>query len=281
LVIRIWIIDWSLGFGHWELKYMPRKPLIVGNWKMELSHKAALELTRALKKLLHSSEVTSDLVICPSFPSLSEVAESVKNVEYLQVGAQNVHWEEKGAWTGEVSISQISPFIKWCIIGHSEQRRFTDETDEVVARKATLLLTHGVTPIVCIGETAEEHAADATVAKITAQINSLVSTMTRSALSKLVITYEPIWAISANHPGQLPDPTDIAEDIMLIRKIIAARFDQEAAERLRILYGGSVNGENVGSYASEPGVDGVLVGNASLHPLQFIEIIKQVQSAAE
>ena len=252
-----------------------RTPVIAGNWKMELSHKAATEVTGSLKKLLQDVPVSCDVVVCPSFPSLPAVAEELVNNKKIQIGAQNVHWEEKGAWTGEVSVAQIHPFVKWCIVGHSERRRLVGETDEQVQQKAALLQRHGITPIVCIGETQEEREQERTVEKITQQVGSLISGLTRVAIAKLVVAYEPIWAIGT---GITPDPNEAAETMLLVRKLIAERFDQEIAERLRILYGGSVNAENVQPFVSEPGVDGVLVGSASLRPLEFVNIIKAVQS---
>lgn len=258
---------------------MLRKPAIVGNWKMELSHKGALEVVRALKKLLKGVNIVSDVVICPSFSSLSEVAAAVKNSDKIQVGAQNVHWEDRGAFTGQVAAMQLTSFVDWCIIGHSEQRALTGETDEQVQLKANLLLKHGITPVVCLGETAEERQADQTVSKVTQQVRVLLASITRTALAKMVLVYEPVWAISAQGSGHMPEPSEVAEIVLLIRKIAAGKFGNEAAERLRILYGGSIKPDNIERYVAEPGVDGGLVGGASIHPLQFLEIVKKVQMA--
>lgn len=241
---------------------------------MELSHKATTEVVGSLKKLLQDVTLSADVVICPSFPSLAAVAEELKNNQKIQVGAQNVHWEEKGPWTGEVSVVQVSPFATWCIVGHSERRSLVGETDEQVQQKVVLLQRHGITPIVCIGETAEERAQERTVEKITQQVSSLLSGLNRVAISKLVVAYEPIWAIGT---GVTLDPNEAAESMLLVRKLVAERFDQEVAERLRVLYGGSVNADNVGTFMAEPGVDGVLVGGSSLRPLEFVNIIKAVQ----
>ncbi|MEX1997202.1 MAG: triose-phosphate isomerase [Candidatus Andersenbacteria bacterium] len=258
---------------------MPRRPLVVGNWKMELSYKATLETVTALKKLLKNIKVELDVVICPSFPMLAEVQVALGQSEKVALGAQNVHWEEKGAWTGEVSVTQIEPIVSWCIVGHSERRELTGETDQQVQAKANLLVQHGVTPIICIGETLAEYEADQTVSKITQQIEGLLASVTRMALTKLVIAYEPIWAISTNNPPAVPDPTNISQLILLIRKLVAERFDADAAERLRILYGGSVKPGNIQSFMAEPGIDGALIGSASTHPLDFVEIMKIVQQA--
>lgn len=257
---------------------MTRKPAVVGNWKMELSHKGALELVRALKKLLAKVELTCDVVVCPSYPSLADVAAELKKSGRIAVGAQHVHWEDKGPWTGQVSVTQIAPFVSWCIVGHSEQRELVGLTEEEVRLQTHILINHGIIPIVCIGETASEQQADRTVEKITSQANSLFQNLTRVSLSKLVIAYEPIWAIGT---GVTPEASSVAEIALLIRKIAASKFGNEAAQRLCILYGGSVTPDTVGPYVAEPGIDGVLVGGASVHPMQFVGIIKAVQEATQ
>lgn len=255
---------------------MTRTPLVVGNWKMELSHKAEVELARSLKTVLKNVTVTSDVVVCPSFPSLPAVSAALKSSEKLMVGAQTIHAAEKGAWTGAVSVLQIMPFVRWCIVGHSEQRALTHETDAMVQHKVDLLLKHGITPIFCIGESAAERAAEATTQKITNQIQTLLHKAARTTLTKVVIAYEPIWAIGS---GQTPDSNEVAATMLLIRKIVAERFDPEIADRLRIIYGGSVSPQNIQQFMAEPGIDGALVGGAALHPLQFVEIIRSVQKS--
>jgi triosephosphate isomerase len=257
-----------------------RRPLIVGNWKMELSHKAALEVAMSLQKLTRSRDIVCDVVVCPSFPSLSEVSSIFARSGRIAVGAQNIHWEEKGAWTGEVSVIQITGMASYCIVGHSERRELTGENDEEVIQKALLLMRHGLTPIICIGESLEEKKSGRAIEKITSQAEKLFSVLNRVALTKVVIAYEPIWAISShNTTGREPDPRDVAEVALLLRKIATSYFDQEAADRLRILYGGRVRPDNTAAFMSEPGIDGVLVGGASLHPMQFVEIIEQVQAS--
>jgi len=256
---------------------MDRKQVVVGNWKMQLSHKAAVEALLSIKKMLEDVTVNIDAVLCPSFTALPELKGLLEKGRKVQLGAQNVHWEERGAWTGEVAVSQLSPFVRWCIVGHSERRALTGETDEQVQRKARLLLTHGITPVVCLGETLEERQQEQTVARVTEQVMGLLAEMTRASLTKLVVAYEPIWAISANNPVALPEPAEVAGTMLLIRKLAAERFGSEAAERLRIIYGGSVNPDNVAAYVSEPGVDGVLPGSASVKPAQYVNIVKTVQ----
>lgn len=262
-------------------EHMAKKPIVVGNWKMELSHKAALELVRALKKLLRGVDIIGDVVVCPSHVSLPEVADMLKRLESISVGAQNVHWEEKGAWTGEVSVVQLKPFVEWCIVGHSEQRAITGETDEQVLQKANLLVHHGIAPIVCVGESAQERDDDKTVERIESFMQVFLPNMDRSSLTKLVMCYEPIWAISSHREDPMPDPQGISEIAMLMRKLVAREYDQDIAERLLVIYGGSVNRQNASDYVQEPGIDGALVGGGSLHPREFVEIIKNVQETWE
>lgn len=257
---------------------MARIPLVVGNWKMELSHVAALEATRALKKMLSGMELSLDVVVCPAYPQLPDIAKILKDLDHVSVGAQHVHWEEKGAVTGAVSVQQVSPFARYAIVGHSETRRLMGLDDDQVREAVALLIRHGITPVVCVGETWEERQAEKTVAAVTRQVESLLAGITRPALRKLVVAYEPVWAISASGTGEQPEPQEVAEIILLIRKLVAARFEMAGAEAVRVLYGGSVKPDNVEAFLREPGVDGVLVGSASVTPVQFVDIVKKVQA---
>lgn len=250
--------------------------MVIANWKMELSNKASVEAAIAIKKLLKDTKVDVDIVLCPAYPALADVQAVIAQSDKLQLGAQNVHWEEKGPYTGEVAVMQLLPFAQWCIVGHSEQRALTGESDEVVQQKTDLLLRHGITPIICIGETLEERQADQTVEKITRQMLVLLSKATRVALMKMVIAYEPIWAIGT---AQTPEPDDVASNMLLMRKLASERFGNDVGQRLRLVYGGSVTPKTIGPIVAEPGIDGALVGGASLHPMDFVEIIKAVQAA--
>lgn len=256
---------------------MDRQALVVGNWKMQLSYKGELELARSLKNLLRGVMVTAEVVVCPSYPSLMAVEEMFKNSEKIAVGAQGVHREEKGAYTGQVSVLQIAPLVRWCLAGHSEQRAAYDLTDSDVTAQVSLILKHGLTPIICVGETAAERAAEQTVARVTEQVTSLLQKLTRASFSKLVIAYEPIWAIGS---GQQPESNDVSAILLLIRKLISERFDRPASDRVRLLYGGSVTPETAAAVISEPGVDGLLVGEAATHPNQLVEIIRITQELA-
>lgn len=242
---------------------------------MELSHKSAIEVASAIKKMIQVKSYPVDIVVCPSYPSLAVVFDSLQGTP-ISIGAQNVHHEEKGAFTGSVSVASLRDFITWCIVGHSEVRKAEGDSDALVAQKAKLVLSHGIRPIVCIGETQEQHESDETISVISAQIDMLLSSLDRVSLLKTVIVYEPIWAIGT---GRLPDPNEVFEVLLFIRKRIAGHFDIELADRVYLLYGGSVQANNVSAYIAGPGADGVLVGGASIHPRDFIDIISRTASA--
>jgi len=245
---------------------------------MELSQGGEMALARALKR--HQKEFPDivEVVVCPSFPSLPLLCDLLAGT-VIAVGAQHVHHEEKGAWTGGVSVSQIAPFSRYCLVGHSEVRAAFGQRDDDVERAVHLLLRYGLAPIVCLGETADERAADQTIEKISAQMDTLLRKMTRASLSKVVLAYEPIWAISAQAPTQLPEPGEVSGVMLLMRKLIAERFDRDTAQRVRLVYGGSVKSETAGLYAREPGVNGLLVGAASLEPRKFLAIVNAVGDA--
>lgn len=260
---------------HTLTSNMDKIPLVVGNWKMELSHKSAVEVFSAMKKILHAKEVIVDLVVCPSYPSLAAIAKESDGTS-ISVGAQNITHEERGAYTGKVSVTQIREFVSWCIIGHSEVREAEGDTDLLITQKAKLLLQHGIIPIICIGESGPDHAAGTTISTISLQMDVLLSALDRVALLKTPIAYEPIWAIGT---GMIPEPNEVFEVILFMRKKIAEKFDQELAERIRIIYGGSITADNVDRYIAGPGADGVLVGGASIHPRDFLAIAEKVGAA--
>lgn len=255
---------------------MEKRLLVIGNWKMELSHKGEVGLIGSLKDLLKRTSTKSQIVVCPSFVSLAAIKRELSRTKRIELGAQNVFWEERGAWTGQVSIEQLKPFISWCIIGHSEVRQVMQPTEEAIAGQAIKLLAANICPVVCIGETAEERNQDKTVEKIRHQIDVLLQVLDRSALVRTAIAYEPIWAIGT---GVHPEPDDVAEIVLLIRRRIAERHDRTLADRTTILYGGSVKPGLAAQYVAGPLADGVLVGGASVHPKEFTDIITEVDNA--
>ena len=253
---------------------MNRKGVVVGNWKMELSHKASVGLAKSLASMAEDMKSGVDVVVCPSFVSLGAVKDILKDSLY-QIGAQHVHYKERGAYTGEVSVVQLAGLTSWCLIGHSEHRALSRQTDEEIAVASGLLLQHGISPVLCFGENAGEREAGETVDVVMRQLGYWLEHTNRVEAIKTTLAYEPIWAIGT---GVLPNPDDVAEVVLSIRKMIAGRFDAEAAGRVCILYGGSVKPETAGQYVGGPMADGVLVGGASLHPRQFLDIVKEVDS---
>lgn len=254
---------------------MEKKPLVIGNWKMELSHHGEVELVRSMKDSLKNVGRGTDVVICPSFVSLPVIAQELKGTKRIALGAQNIFWEEKGAFTGQTSLAQVKPFISYSLVGHSETREFLRVSEEQVMHTAKRLLSHSIRPVICIGETAAERESDQVIEKIRRQIDTLNTILDRAELVRSVIAYEPIWAIGS---GQLPTPEEVSEIILLIRKHIASRYDQQLAERVSILYGGSVKPDFVESYVGQSLADGVLVGGASTHSSQFVDIVKKVSA---
>lgn len=257
----------------------PRRPVIVANWKMYLGTAESVQAARAIRRL--TARISgAEIVLCPCFPALAEVRDALHGGR-LQLGAQDLHHEVSGPYTGDVSASQLRGLARYVIIGHSERRRFHGETDDMIAGKVQQALHAGLFPIVCVGETAEERERGETVARVRRQVEIVVRELSRPSLSRCMFAYEPVWAISQG-PGQespQPEPADAAHVMRLVRKIAADRLGSQAAERLRVLYGGSVTAKTVRPFVSEPGVNGVLVGGASTKPAEFAAIVREVIAA--
>jgi len=247
-----------------------RTPLIAGNWKMHLSVNQAKELTN---EIVNAAEAVDgvDVLLCPSFTLLATVTEATSESKVV-VGAQNLYWEEKGAYTGEISANMlVDAKCRYVIVGHSERRQYFGETDASVRRRTLAALESGLTPIVCVGETLEEREEGSTSLVIERQISGALERFKNEDVAKLVIAYEPVWAIGT---GRTATP-EVAQDVhKMIRKWIAEHFSQEVADSLRILYGGSMKPDNAAILVSQPDIDGGLVGGASLDAQSFSEIIK-------
>lgn len=245
-----------------------RIPLIAGNWKMNTTVPEALELVKAMKDELE--KVTSvEKVICPPFVSLSPVKELLKG-SAIKLGAQNLFFAEKGAYTGEISPVMVADLCEYVIIGHSERRQHFRETGDVVNKKVIAALQAGLTPILCVGERLEENEAGKTEEIVADQLNSALAGVEEP--EGLTIAYEPVWAIGTGKPatGEQANGT-----IAFIRRNVAGLYGEKMAQEIRILYGGSVNSANAAEFMQQPEIDGALVGGASLKASEFLSIVNQ------
>jgi triosephosphate isomerase (TIM) len=252
---------------------MKRTPLVVANWKM---NKTSKEASSFLTELLANEEAISgvEVVICPSFVFLEKL-KSLSAGSSIKVGAQNIFKEEKGAYTGEVSIPMVAPFCSYVILGHSERRKYFGEEYTDVRRKALLALDHGVRPIICIGENLKEREKGVTDYVVRRQLEEALESFSKEVAQSLVIAYEPIWAIGT---GKADRPEDSNLACTEIRKFLAELFDSEIAQKVRILYGGSITQDNIISFIKMPEIDGALIGGTSLDIKVFLEIIKLVKA---
>ncbi len=249
---------------------MPRKKLIAANWKMYKTPDEAREFVRAFLPLVAGHE-RDEIVLCPPFVDLAAVVEAVKGSN-VAVGAQNVAWEKEGAFTGEISAGMLLALgVSHAVIGHSERRQYFGETDDTVNARLKTALEAGLTPIVCVGEVLEERESGMTEEVLRRQCARAFRKISGKKAAKLVIAYEPVWAIGT---GKTATPQMAAEAHALIRAEVAKAMGQELADNLRILYGGSVKPENAGALMSEAEIDGALVGGASLKPDSFTAIVK-------
>jgi len=251
-----------------------RTPIIAGNWKMNLTLSQAIELVDGIQYgLPFPGEV--DVVVAPPFLSLQRVAEHLKE-SYIGAAAQNLHFEDQGAFTGECSGKQVKDAgADYVIIGHSERRQYFGETDEMVNKKIKAALRNELVPIVCVGETLAERERNEVAAVIGRQLAVGLLDLTAGEVSRLIIAYEPVWAIGT---GKTAAPDQVEEVHRLIRFSLSMKFNGQAGEAIRILYGGSVNPANSKELLSLPNVDGALVGGASLKAPDFIEIIKNIKN---
>jgi triosephosphate isomerase (TIM) len=251
-----------------------RRPIMAGNWKMHHTHLEAIQVVQKLGYRLGPQDYDrSDVVVCPAFTALRSVQTVIEADRLLiQLGAQDTHWEEQGAYTGEVSPVMLSKLnVAYVIVGHSERREYFGETDEMVNRKVKAVLTHDMTPIMCVGETLDEREAGQTEAKVSRQVKGGLDGLPPEQVGGLVIAYEPIWAIGT---GRNATPEDANETIGTIRSMVAGLFGEAAARSVRTQYGGSVKPGNIGAIMAMPEIDGALVGGASLDPDDFAHIIR-------
>lgn len=252
-----------------------RKKIIAGNWKMNKTVAEAEALATAVKREL-DAEAKVDVVLCPPFTAINKVSEVISGTQ-LAVGAQNMHFEPSGAYTGEISAEMLrEQFCRYVILGHSERRQYFGESDASVNSKTKAALAAGLIPIVCVGETLEEREAGQIESVITTQINDGLAGIDSADLKKVVIAYEPVWAIGT---GKTATPEQAQDVHKLIRDLLAKLSDQSTADAVRIQYGGSMKPANALELLSKPDIDGGLIGGAALDANSFVEIVKAAVEA--
>ena len=249
---------------------MTRTPILAGNWKMHGARSEAVALAGALVRSV-GSLTDREVVIAPPFTALEAVGQAIAGSR-IRLAAQNVHWEPKGAFTGEIAVGMLREAgCSHVILGHSERRQLFGETNETVNRRLHAALAAGLIPIVCVGETLEEREADATAAVIARQIESGLTGVRSDQLAGCIIAYEPVWAIGT---GRTATPGQAQEVHHAIRRHLVGLASETTAERIRILYGGSVKPDNIDTLMAEPDIDGALVGGASLDAAGFSRIVQ-------
>jgi len=247
-----------------------RKPVVAANWKMNKTASEAVDLARELVAAIQPFTAV-ERVLCPPFTALAAVAPLLAGTG-VGLGAQNVHWEKSGAYTGEVSPLMLVGLCQYVIVGHSERRQYFAETDETVNKKVKAALAHGLTPIVCVGENLAENEAGQTAAVVTRQTRAAYAGLTAGDALKTILAYEPVWAIGT---GKAATPAGANAVIGLhIRGALSDLYSSAVADALRVQYGGSVTAANAAGLMAQPDIDGALVGGASLKPAEFAAIVK-------
>lgn len=243
------------------------KKLVVGNWKMNLTVPESTVLIEKLKKEVAKLKHV-DVAVCPSFLDIYPASKELAGSNLL-LGAQDVFYEEEGAYTGAVSPVALSHFVKYVIVGHSERRAHFGETDKVVAKKAAAAVAHDLIPVICVGETLHEKNDGLSKVVVMSQLETALSHLTAGEIAEAVVAYEPVWAIGTGH---ICKPADAEKMAANIRALVKALYGEKASESLRVLYGGSVTDENAVDFAKLKLIDGVLVGGASLDHEKFAKI---------
>ncbi|MBG9209405.1 triose-phosphate isomerase [Mammaliicoccus sciuri] len=249
-----------------------RKPIIAGNWKMNKTVQEAKDFVNELPALPDTNEV--DSVICAPTLQLDALVNLTKEgvAQGLQIGAQNAYFEDNGAFTGETSPAALEDLgVKYVVLGHSERREYFHETDEDVNKKALAVFSHNMTPIICVGETLDEREAGKAESVVGGQVEAALKGFTEEQVKATVIAYEPIWAIGTGKSSTSEDANQMCAHV---RNVVAGAFSQEAADALRVQYGGSVKPENIKEYMAQSDIDGALVGGASLKVDSFVALLE-------
>lgn len=249
---------------------MSRRPFVAGNWKMHKTVEQAADLVEELDRRVHAVEGV-DILVCPPFVALPVVADRLANSP-IMVGAQNLHWEAEGAYTGEISAQMLQGLCQFVIVGHSERRAMFGDTDESVNRKLKAALAADLRPIMCVGETLSENEAGRTADVVSRQVRAGLAGLAPTAVDRLVVAYEPIWAIGTGRAATAEGANDVIR--VIIRPAIEHLFGEQAGQQLRVLYGGSVKPDNAKELFDQPDIDGGLVGGASLQADAFADIVR-------
>ncbi|MEP7135823.1 MAG: triose-phosphate isomerase [Chloroflexota bacterium] len=249
---------------------MNRKPFVAGNWKMNKTVAEARELVAKMSAPLREI-VDVEKVLCPPFIAIAPVAALLEGTD-ISLGAQNLHWEEKGAFTGEVAANMLKEFCNYVIIGHSERRAYFGETDETVNRKLRAALKADLTPIVCVGETLDQYESGLTEEVVRRQIKFGLADIDSANASRIVVAYEPVWAIGTGKASSADNANMV--HAKFVRPALSELFGEKNAQAIRILYGGSVTAANASDYFAMSDIDGALVGGASLKVDEFVAITK-------
>jgi triosephosphate isomerase len=252
-----------------------RTPIIAGNWKMFKTPAEAVTFVNELAPRLAPFEA-AERVVCPPFVALPGVAAALAGTP-IKVGAQNVHWEMQGAFTGQIAPPMLQGLVEYVIIGHSEVRQYLGDTDEMINRKAKALLDHGLKPIIAVGESLAQNEAGETESFVGGQVRAAFGGIPAESLPNIVVAYEPIWAIGTGRSANPEQANSIIK--RAVRDVLAELYGREAAEGVRIQYGGSVKPDNMYSYMVQPDIDGALVGGASLKVDDFTQLVEQAVRA--
>jgi triosephosphate isomerase len=246
-----------------------RRPILAGNWKMNMTIAQATDFVRDIRRGLNDIKGV-DRVLCPPFTALAPVQDLLSATQ-IGLGAQNMHWEEKGAYTGEVAPGMLKELCQYVILGHSERRAYFGETDEGVNRKIKAALADSLVPIVCVGETEAEYDTGRTEQVVSGQVRGCLAGLTAEEVAGLVLAYEPVWAIGTGKAATAAGAGAVIG--LTIRGTIAKLYDEATAQAVRVQYGGSVKPANVAEFMAHPDIDGALVGGASLRP-DFVELVR-------
>jgi len=251
-----------------------RVPLVAGNWKLNKTSTEAYKLVAEMLPGLRNIKGVEKL-LCPPFTALMAVSRLIKDTD-IRLGAQNMYWEEKGAYTGEISPVMLAEYCQYVILGHSERRAYFGETNEHINRKVRAAIAHHLKPIICVGETLEENEAGRTAGVVSRQVREALLGVDILDVDRIVIAYEPVWAIGTGRAAT----ADVANTLIqnVIRPTLGSLFDEKVAQSVRVLYGGSVDAGNARKFFQQPEIDGALVGGASLIAGAFVAIVEAAQT---